>query len=330
MHARRVPARHGALWVIAGFRLFRANPPLLTALTMGFMFVALVINLLPLIGPFLLPLALPALNLIVANGCRAVERRTPIGQAALKSGLERNGHHLLRLGGMHLLGSLLVLLASYGLDAGLDLAETDRANPAEMVMMMTRLLALAIPVIMALWFSPLLTGWDAVRESWHAIFANTQEMRFTVSDVQVVQVGDLGWVTCTENILSDVRGRVAVTAILATNLFLDAADFGLKDAAAGAFARKAPMIGTPIFQLDLALFDLRFLDFEFGRGGRRAHKCQPSHDDGERRQGRGQGPQLSLRRRLVSQEQPPKKALLCFARTVNRTGGGEITNKSLD
>ncbi len=162
MHARRVPARHGALWVIAGFRLFRANPPLLTALTMGFMFVALVINLLPLIGPFLLPLALPALNLIVANGCRAVERRTPIGQAALKSGLERNGHHLLRLGGMHLLGSLLVLLASYGLDAGLDLAETDRANPAEMVMMMTRLLALAIPVIMALWFSPLLTGWDGI------------------------------------------------------------------------------------------------------------------------------------------------------------------------
>jgi ketosteroid isomerase-like protein len=66
---------------------------------------------------------------------------------------------------------------------------------------------------------PLLTGWAAVRESWHRIFENTEEMRFTVSDVQVVQVGNLGWVTCTENILSDVRGRVAVTAILATNLF---------------------------------------------------------------------------------------------------------------
>ena len=31
--------------------------------------------------------------------------------------------------------------------------------------------------------------------------------------------GDLGWVTCTENILSEVGGRVSVTAILATNLF---------------------------------------------------------------------------------------------------------------
>jgi len=67
---------------------------------------------------------------------------------------------------------------------------------------------------------PLLTGWGPVRESWQAIFQNTEEMRFTISDVHVVQIGDLGWVTCTENILSDVRGRVAVTAILATNLFV--------------------------------------------------------------------------------------------------------------
>ena len=66
---------------------------------------------------------------------------------------------------------------------------------------------------------PLLTGWGAVRESWQAIFANTEEMRCTIADVRVVIHGHLGWVTCTENILSDVRGRVSVTAILATNLF---------------------------------------------------------------------------------------------------------------
>ena len=66
---------------------------------------------------------------------------------------------------------------------------------------------------------PLLVGWPAVRESWRAIFANTEEMRFTLSDVRVVVEGDMGWVTCTENILSDVQGRVSVTSILATNLF---------------------------------------------------------------------------------------------------------------
>lgn len=66
---------------------------------------------------------------------------------------------------------------------------------------------------------PLLCGWDAVRESWQRIFASTEEMRFTLSAVTVNVGADLGWVTCTENILSEVGGRVSVTAILATNLF---------------------------------------------------------------------------------------------------------------
>ena len=75
---------------------------------------------------------------------------------------------------------------------------------------------------------PLLTGWEAVRESWDTIFTNTEEMRFTLSNVSAAVGGDLAWVTCTENILSEVAGRVGVTAILATNLFeRDGADWRL-------------------------------------------------------------------------------------------------------
>ena len=48
---------------------------------------------------------------------------------------------------------------------------------------------------------PLLTGWDAVRSSWEAIFESTEEMRFTLGDV-----------------------RVSVTTVLATNLFERAPD----------------------------------------------------------------------------------------------------------
>ena len=66
---------------------------------------------------------------------------------------------------------------------------------------------------------PLLTGWAAVRESWSAIFANTEEMRFTLSDVRVVAAREIAVVTCTENILSGVAGRIAVTSVLATNVF---------------------------------------------------------------------------------------------------------------
>jgi len=66
---------------------------------------------------------------------------------------------------------------------------------------------------------PILIGWDAVRASWQSIFENTAEMRFTLSDVRASACGDLAWVTCTENIFSEVHGRLGVTSVLATNLF---------------------------------------------------------------------------------------------------------------
>jgi ketosteroid isomerase-like protein len=44
-------------------------------------------------------------------------------------------------------------------------------------------------------------------------------MRFTITDVRADLCGDLGWVHCTENILSETRGSLSITAILATNVF---------------------------------------------------------------------------------------------------------------
>ena len=41
-------------------------------------------------------------------------------------------------------------------------------------------------------------------------------MRFTLTEVRTIVIGDFAWVTCTENILPDTEGRVGVTSILAT------------------------------------------------------------------------------------------------------------------
>ena len=65
----------------------------------------------------------------------------------------------------------------------------------------------------------LLSGWDAVRESWADIFKGSREMRFSLGDVRPHVDADLGWVTCIEHILSHARGQVAVTSLVATNLF---------------------------------------------------------------------------------------------------------------
>jgi hypothetical protein len=164
MQARRLPARHGFLWLIASFKIFRSNPPLMTALTMGYMFVIVMVNLLPYIGPFLLPLALPSLIVVLANGCRAIQRGGGVGSIALTFGVQKRRVDLVRLGGLHLIGSLVILIASSVMEGGpISLMGPGKVvDEEEMVAAMARLMVVALPVVAAFWFAPLLTAWDEI------------------------------------------------------------------------------------------------------------------------------------------------------------------------
>ena len=64
-----------------------------------------------------------------------------------------------------------------------------------------------------------LTGWGAVRRSWEQIFAATEWMRVTPTDVQAEADGDVGIVCCSESISAKGEEGVGVAAALATNLF---------------------------------------------------------------------------------------------------------------
>jgi len=164
MHARRLPASHGIVWLVASFRLFRANPPLLSALTMAYIFLAIMVNALPHVGPFIVPLALPAVIVVIANGCRAIERGRGVSMIALVHGLKTHRIALVRLGGLHLLGAIIILFISTAVEGGqLSMAGPSPAiSDEDMAGFVTRLFVIAIPVIAAFWFAPLLTGWDGV------------------------------------------------------------------------------------------------------------------------------------------------------------------------
>jgi len=164
MHARRQPASHGILWLLASFRLFRANPPLLSALTLGYLFLAFAAIALPPIGPFLVSLASPAMVVIVANGCRAIERGRGISLIAMTHGLKSHRVALVRLGGLLLLGSIVVLFVSTAIEGGqISLVGPTRPiGDDEMVGFMARYLLIALPVIAAFWYAPLLTAWEGV------------------------------------------------------------------------------------------------------------------------------------------------------------------------
>jgi hypothetical protein len=164
MQARRLPAGRGAFWLVAGYRLFRRNPPLLTALTLTYLLVVqLSISLAPQVTPFLLPLALPAMVLIVANGARIADHGNRLLPGSLLHGIKGNGVPMLRLGGLHLIGAFIfigiVVLLENG---GMHFADFEKTDDPELVFALLRLLLVAIPFLMAFLFPPYLTGWDSV------------------------------------------------------------------------------------------------------------------------------------------------------------------------
>jgi ketosteroid isomerase-like protein len=63
---------------------------------------------------------------------------------------------------------------------------------------------------------PTVRGWDEVRLSWEQILRHGGQMQFIVTDERVVVYGDVGWVTCTENIIGADGPRGTVCAL---NLF---------------------------------------------------------------------------------------------------------------
>lgn len=64
----------------------------------------------------------------------------------------------------------------------------------------------------------MLQGWETICRSWEAIFANTEYMRFVITNVSVHLYGSVAWVTCIEN-LTDMLETPNMTRILATNIY---------------------------------------------------------------------------------------------------------------
>jgi len=64
-----------------------------------------------------------------------------------------------------------------------------------------------------------LRGWPAIKESWIAIFSNTEEIKFTITNLSVQLSDRMAWVSCVENIIDSGSAIPVVSAIEATNIF---------------------------------------------------------------------------------------------------------------
>jgi hypothetical protein len=186
---------------------------------MAYMFVIVAINLVPYVGPLLMPLILPSLVVVLANGYRAIQRGGGIGMVALTYGIQKRRIELIRLGGLQLIGSLLVLLVSSIIEGGpMTLADPGKAVDAgEMLARLARLMIIALPVAAAFWFAPLLTAWDEVAPTKAVFFSFVTCWRnwraFIVYGLTIILVG--GVLLILASVISD-----AVLSLVLRMLFL--------------------------------------------------------------------------------------------------------------
>jgi hypothetical protein len=63
-------------------------------------------------------------------------------------------------------------------------------------------------------------GWLAIRESWMTIFANTENIKFTITNTKIrLYEGIVGVVTCVENIKMILNEGKIFNGVVATNIF---------------------------------------------------------------------------------------------------------------
>lgn len=182
MHARTLPASRGWAWIIEGFALWKRNPALITFLVFGYWLCLLVLAAVPFIGQILMSLAMPALSLGIYNGCKAVAEKRKAGPEILISGFRQNLPEQIKIGGIYLAGTFIVLGLTALVDGGIlaelmlgkrKLDEATAEDPMLSVSLIVGTMC-STPLMMAYWFAPLLAGWgrlSAVKAMFFSLVA---------------------------------------------------------------------------------------------------------------------------------------------------------------
>lgn len=177
MNIRMVDASHGWRWIVAGMLIFRKNPPVWLLLIVLLFVGSRVLLAIPLIG-IIAVLTAPNFLAGLAHGAQALEQGKPLQLGYLASGFLRHPGQLVTIGGVSLVGQFLtvMVMALIGGEAIGSIAktmagggatpETVQAMRAAAPGMMLALLAgllISVPLMMAVWFAPLLVFFDDLK-----------------------------------------------------------------------------------------------------------------------------------------------------------------------
>lgn len=188
MEARHVRGRQGLQWILSGFYYFKLSPFVWMLLSSTFLMVELTLQILPVLGIFAFLLISPVLVAGVMVGCQSLDQGKRLQLEHLFVGFRKNTAPLITVGGFNLIALVLIvgIFMLMGGDALIDmLVYGKRFGENELMGIMDNVLSawlaalgLSIPLMMAIWFAPLLIIFEnlppaiAIRKSFFACLNN--------------------------------------------------------------------------------------------------------------------------------------------------------------
>jgi hypothetical protein len=212
----------GWAWIVEGYRYFRRSAGLWVLLTVIFFAMIIGMQVIPVVGWIAATLLMPVMVGGLMAGCQAIERGGELELAHLFAGFRRNTAQLMLIG---LIGFVLtvaitvpaaVVLGIGGFFAAASGAATNpSAYSASTMLGFLVVLALVIPVNMALWFAPVLvmlqghTAFQAMTQSFKGCMRNI--VPFLIYGVVLLVLGfvaslplALGWLVLGPVVLGSV------------------------------------------------------------------------------------------------------------------------------
>lgn len=182
---RRVEAGRGLEWLKQGWALFTRNPGVWLALAVILVVIAFVLGSIPFLGPLAANLLMPVFVGGLLLGCRELSRGGDFGLGTLFAGFTRHATPLILVGLFSMIAMLAIGLVVFLVGGGAALTGglLGRGPGVGVAvggffLALLLMLALLVPLAMALWFAPALVVFheraplEAMKASFFACLRN--------------------------------------------------------------------------------------------------------------------------------------------------------------
>lgn len=189
MEIRTVAAGQGWEWIVEGFRIFRKQPLTWIALVIVMLVIWLASLIMPLIGPLAINLVSPVFFAGLMLACRTTDEDGEPGFSQLFAAFKTHANPLITIGGIYLIGNIIAVAVVFAVAGGTALPtlmgktvvdpEAVLAAARGLLLGMAVGMAVFVPILMAVWFAPLLVVFhnqppvEAMKMSYTACLRNT-------------------------------------------------------------------------------------------------------------------------------------------------------------